>query len=169
MHLIEPCCAPRHLLALRSKLGEKGTALWHGYGDLSLAELLPRMLTRYSNTEMIFLSPVLPDAAASVIRRLMKKQDLTADGKGKINVINHLTLITDLREQKSPIAYKWTKGNPFGERLTLKNVQQNDTAILLPDIAFVGNINFAYGGHFTALATKNAKIIADLRSLYESL
>lgn len=118
---------------------------------------------------MIFLSPVLPDAAASVIRRLMKKQDLTADGKGKINVINHLTLITDLREQKSPIAYKWTKENPFGERLTLKNVQQNDTAILLPDIAFVGNINLAYGGHFTALATKNAKIIADLRSLYESL
>ena len=169
MQLIEPCCAPKHLLALRGKLGEDGTAFWHGYGDLSIAELLPRMLTRYSGADMIFAVPALPDAAASVIRRMMEKQWLTADGKGKIDVISHLTLITDLREQKSPMVYGWTKENPFGERLTLKNVQQNDTVILLPDIAFVGNINLRYGGHFTAIATKNKKVIADFRSLYEAL
>lgn len=169
MQLIEPCCAPKHLLALRGKLGDGGTAFWHGYGDLSVAELLPPMLTRYSEVEMMIVAPRLPDAAARVIRKMLQKQWMTADGKGKIDVIKHLMLVTDLREQRSPMAYGWTKEHPFGERLTLKNVQQNDTAILLPDIAFVGNINLSYGGHFTAIATKSAKTIAGLRSLYEAL
>ena len=169
MQLIEPCCAPKHLLALRGKLGDGGTAFWHGYGDLSVAELLPPMLTRYSEVEMMIVAPRLPDAAARVIRRMLQKQWMTADGKGKIDVIKHLMLVTDLSEQRSPMAYGWTKEHPFGERLTLKNVQQNDTAILLPDIAFVGNINLSYGGHFTAIATKSAKTIAGLRSLYEAL
>lgn len=169
MQLIEPCCAPKHLLALRGKLGDGGTAFWHGYGDLSVAELLPPMLTRYSEVEMMLVAPRLPDAAARVIRRMLQKQWMTADGKGKIDVIKLLTLVTDLREQQSPMAFGWTKEHPFGERLTLKNVQQNDTAILLPDIAFVGNINLSYGGHFTAIATKSAKTIAGLRSLYETL
>ena len=169
MQLIEPCCAPKHLLALRGKLGNDGTAFWHGYGDLSLAELLPQMRKRYSETELLLVAPSLPDAAASVVQRMMKKQWLAADGKSKIDIIKHLTLITDLREARSPKASRWIEKNPFGERMTLRNVQQNDTAILLPDIAFVGNINLTYGGHFTALATKNAGAIKSLRSNFENL
>lgn len=169
MHLIEPCCAPRHLLALRSKLGENGTAFWHGYGDLSLSELLPPMLTRYSEVEMIIVAPALPDAAAEVIRKMMERQWMSATGREKVNNIGHLTIIADLHKRKSPVASGWLKENPFGERLSLKNVQQGDTAILLPDIVFFGNINLTYGGHFTAVATKNAGLMAEMRKNFERL
>ena len=83
---IEPCCTQKHLLALRSKLGENGTAFWHGYGDLSLAELLPHILTRYSETEMLLAVPALPDAAAETVKNIMQKQWMRMDGKGKLNV-----------------------------------------------------------------------------------
>lgn len=169
INLIEPCCAPKHVLALRSKLGENGTAFWQGHGDLSLAELLPAILTRYSQVDMMLVAPSLPDDAAKAVQHWMKTQWMRADGKGKIDVIRHLTLIADLRKRKSPLASGWMADNPFGERMTLRNMQQNDTAILLPDIAFLGNINLSYGGHFTALATKNAKVIENLRNMYGAL
>lgn len=164
MHLIEPCCTPKHLLALRSKLGNDGTALFHGYGDLSLNELLPAMLTRYSNTEITIAVPHIPDATAALLDYWLRKQRTSADGKGKINTIKRLNLIADLREKRSPKASGWLKENPYGEQLNVHNIQQNDTVILLPDIAFIGPINLTYGGHFTALATKNARIIGSLRS-----
>lgn len=169
MFLIEPCCTQKHIPALRSKLGADGTAFFHGYGDLSLAEMLPVLLTRYSEVEMMMVTPALPDGAANVLKRIMQRQWPTIDGKGKLNTISHLTLVADLREKKSPAASAWLKENPFGGRLTLKNVQQNDTAIILPDLALYGNINLTYGGHFTAIATKNAKTITSLRSMYEGL
>lgn len=167
MLVIEPCCTPKHLLALRSKLGQNGTAFWHGYGDLSLAELLPHMLTRYSEVELMIVAPEIPDAAATVIRRMMQKKLLRVDGQGKVNVVGHLTIVSNL--DRSPKAGAWLIANPFGERLTLCNVQQNDTAIILPDIAFYGNMNLVYGGHFTAIATKNAKVIARLKGIYTGL
>lgn len=169
MLLIEPCCAPKHLLALRNRLGADGTIFWHGYGDLSLAELLPPLLTRYSEVEIVVVAPRLPDAAAKVLLHMMEKQWPTRNGKKKLNTIAHLTLITDLSEKRSPMASVWMKKNPFGERLTLRNVQQNDTAIILPDIALWGTMNLVYGGHFTALATKNARTIATLRGEYEKI
>ena len=169
MHLIEPCCTPKHLLDLRHILGENGTTLWHGYGDLSLAELLPALLTRYSEVKLTMVAPALPDAATETIDKMMHREWMRMDGKGKVWNIGRLTLIADLSEKRSPLASTWLKGNPFGERLTLKNVQQNDTAILLPDIALWGSINLTYGGHFTAMATKNARTIATLREMYERL
>lgn len=169
MHLIEPCCTPKHLLDLRHILGENGTTLWHGYGDLSLAELLPALLTRYSEVELTMAAPALPDAATETIEKMMRREWMRMDGKGKVWNIGHLTLFADLSEKRSPMASAWAKDNPFGERLTLRNVQQNDTAILLPDIALWGPINMTYGGHFTAMATKNARTIATLREIYEGL
>lgn len=169
MLLIEPCCAPKHLLALRNKLGNDGTTFWHGNGDLSLAELLPPLLTRYSEVEMMIVAPALPDRATQLIQRLMQKQYPTKDGKGKLDVIAHLTLVTDFSEKRSPMAAAWIKDNTFGDKLTCKNVQQNDTAIILPDIALWGPINMVYRGHFTALATKNARTIATLRGEYERI
>ncbi len=169
MHLIEPCCTPKHLLALRHILGESGTTLWHGYGDLSLAELLPPLLTRYSEVEMLMVTPSLPDAAAAVVRRMMEQQYPTRDGKGILNTIRHLMLVCDCSEKRSPLASTWLKKNPFPDRLTLKNVQQNDTAIILPDIALCGPINLTYGGHFTAMATKNTRTITSLRSTFSRL
>lgn len=169
MLLIEPCCTPKHLLALRGKLGVDGTTFFHGKGDLSISELFPALLTRYSEVDMMLVAPSLPDSATNVLNHWMAKKWVSADGKGKIDVIKHLTLITDLRKKKSPLASNWLSDNPYSERLEIYNLQQNDTAILLPDIAFFGNINLAYNGHFTALATKSDRVIANLRSTYLGL
>ena len=163
MLLIEPCCTPKHLLMLRSKMGDNGTAFWHGYGDLSVAELLPAMLTRYSETELLFAAPSLPDVATDVLLRMMDKKWSSLNGDRKLNAIAHLTLITDMRPTKSPAASRLLTENPYGDRLTIRNAQQKDTIIILPDIAFFGNINLTYGGHFTALATKNSRLIEDMR------
>lgn len=169
MYLIEPCCSQKHLRQLRKGLGEDGTAFFHGYGDLSLVELLQPLLTSYSETDLMLVTPYLPDLVAETLLKWMKKLWTKMDGTGKVNVIAHLTLITDLSEKRSPLASTWLKENPFGDRLTLKNVQQNDTALLLPDLALYGAINLQYGHHFTAMATKNAGTIAALRGMYEGL
>jgi len=169
MHLIEPCCAPKQLLALRSKLGDNGTAFWHGYGDLSIAELLPQMLTRYTEVDLIIAAPSLPDMATEIIRKMMERQWRSMDGKGMVYNIRQLTLIADMRKKKSPLANKWLYDNPFDSRLLIHNTQQGDTAIILPDIAFFGNINLTYSGHFTAVATKNTSVIADVRKTLLSL
>ncbi len=169
MTLIQPCCAPKDLLQLRHVLGEDGTTLWHAYGDLSLSELLPPLLTRYNEVEILLVTPSLPDAAAVVVRRMMQQQFPSRDGNVLHHTIAHMTLISRFTERQSPLASTWMSTTPFGERLTTKNVQQNDTAILLPDIALWGPINLTYGGHFTAMATKNARTIAALREGYERL
>lgn len=169
MYLIEPCCSQKHLRQLRDGLGKDGTAFFHGYGDLSIAELLPPLLTHYTETDMMIVAPYLPDAVAEVIIKWMRKQWARVDGSGKMNVISHLTLVADLSERRSPMASAWLNKNPFGDRMTLKNIQQNDIAILLPDIALCGPMNLTYGGHFTAMATKNARTIETLRGMYEGL
>jgi len=169
MLLVEPCCTQKHLLALRNKLGDSGTAFFHGYGDVSLSELLPSLLVRYSEADMVIAAPSIPDGAAGTIAYWMNRQWARSDGKGKTDVVARLLLVTDLRPSKSPMASQWLDDNPFGERLELRSVQQNDTAIILPDIAFLGNVNLTYGGHFTAVATKNTKTIGALRSQYRTL
>jgi hypothetical protein len=169
MYLIEPCCSQKHLRQLRDELGKDGTAFFHGYGDLSMVELLPSLLTHYSEIDLMIVAPYLPDAVAEVITKWVKKQWARIDGSGNLNVIAHLTIVADLSERQSPMASEWVKENPYPERMTLKNVQQNDTAILLPDIALMGPMNLNYGGHFTALATKNARTIETLRGMYEGL
>ena len=169
MFLIEPCCAPKHFPALVKSLGTGGTSWWHGYGDLSLSELLQAILLRCSDTEMLLVAPSLPDMAAEEVAKGLRRRWAKADGTGSVYALSRLTLITDLSEKRSPLASTWLKDNPFGERLMLKNVQQNDTAILLPDLALFGPINLTYGGHFTAIATKNTRTIATLRTQYEAL
>ena len=169
MQLIEPCCAPKHLLTLRENLGESGTAFFHGYGDLSLAEILPALLIRYCETEMTIVAPSLPGTTADAILAAMRQTRAKMTGKGNLNVVAHLTLVADLSERRSPMAAEWVRENPYPERMILKNVQQNDTAILLPDIALWGPMNLNYGGNFTAMATKNARTIETLRSQYEKM
>ncbi len=169
MFLIQPCCTQKNLLALRRKLGADGTCFWHGHGDLSMAEILPVLLMRYSNVDMMLVTPSLPDGCASVVAHLMDRRFAAASGSGKINNIGHLTLVTCLQKKKSPAASAWVKDNPWGDRLTLVNVQQNDTAVILPDIAVMGPVNLVYGGHFTALATRRQKTIDALREAFGKL
>lgn len=169
MFLVEPCCAPKHLAALQDGIREKGTAFWHAYGDFSLAEFLPALLLRYCEAEMVFAAPYLPDDAAEALCRAMHSKRARMDGTGSMDTIAHLTLVTDLSGRRSPLASTWLKENPFGERLTIRNVHQADTAVIMPDIAFIGPVNLTYGHHFTAVATKNAGTLESLRSLYVKL
>jgi len=169
MFTIEPCCTQKQWPALRDRIGKDGTIMFHGYGDLSLEEMLPVVLTRYSGVEMILVCPSLPNTTAELLLKWLNKNWPTPNGAGTINVIAKLAIVADLRKKKSPIASSWLKENPFPERLFLHDVVQNDTALLLPDLAIHGNINLAYNGHFTAIASTNANFIANLRETYKSL
>lgn len=166
MKLIEPCCAERHLMQVRDAIRNGGTMRIEGYGDLSLTELLPAILTRYSETELMIVAPAFPDQAAEIVARWMRKQWARSDGKGRLDVVRHLTIVANLGRRKSPIASQWKKENPFGERLTLVDRQQADTAILLPDFAITGPVNMRYGRHFTATATTVPTRVAELWEQY---
>lgn len=167
MHLIEPCCAHKHLSELRDVIGKNGTAEFEGYGDLSIKELLPPLVMHYNGTRLLIAAPVLPDQAADAIRIWMRKEWPFIDGSGKVPVITHLTIATDIRKKKSPLASSWLKDNPFGERMTLVDMRHDDTVILLPDFAIVGPVNMQYGENFTARATTKASEIEALWKQYE--
>lgn len=169
MFLIEPCCTQKHWPALRDRIGEDGTIMFHGYGDLSLAELLPVMLTRYSGADMTLVCPSLPNTTAELLLKWLKAAWAGDNGKGRASIISKLTVITDLRKKKSPVASGWVKNNPHPGRLIIHDVQQNDTVILLPDIAVHGALNLAHNGHFTAIASSNERFIANLRETYNAL
>lgn len=162
MHLIEPCCSQKHLRELRDSIAKGGTKQFEGYGDLSLTELLPALLMRYSETEMMIVAPSLPDQAAEVIDRWMRKQWARMDGKGKLDVVRHLTIVAKLEKEKSDHIGRWLKDNPFGGRLTLVDREQEETAILLPDFAITGPVNMRYGNHFVATATTDPAKVAEL-------
>ncbi len=50
MITIKPCCFRRQLLELRDAIKDGGTAQLQGYGDVSITEVLPALLTRYTET-----------------------------------------------------------------------------------------------------------------------
>lgn len=166
MHLIQPCCANKHLLNLRNAIKNGGTAQFEGYGDLSLTELLPALLIRYSEVEMMIVAPSLPDQAAEVVSVWMRRQWSTRDGKGKLDAIRRLTVIADLSMDRSPVASVWLKENPFGGRMALVDMRQDSTAILLPDIAITGPVNMRYGHHFVATATTDPENVKTLWGKY---
>ena len=169
MFLIEPCCTQKHWPELRKQLGDGGTMSWEGYGDLSIAELLPVILARCTEVEMLLVAPSIPNHAAETLAYWLRRKMVTVDGKRIEHVLSRLTIVADLSEKRSPLASTWLKGNPYSERLVLKNVQQDETALILPDIALYGPFNLTYGQHFTATATKNAKTIAKMRKAYANL
>ena len=167
--LIQPCCAQKQLRELRNILEKEGTAQMEGYGDLSLTDLLPALLTRYSNAELLIAAPSLPDQAAEVIAAWMRKQWARMDGCGNVNVIARLTIITDLSPEQSPMASEWLKENPFSDRLTLVDKVQDDTALLLPDIAITGPLNLRYGQNFTCDVTTVQEEVDALWKQYSKL
>lgn len=157
------------LSRLRDAIRNNGKKDFGGYGDMSLTELLPAILTRYSETEMLIAAPSLPDQAADIIYRWMKRQFGRMDGRGKVDVVKHLTIVADLGEALSPKAHAWLSDNPFGDRLTLVDRQQPDTAILLPDFAITGPVNMRYGYHFVATATTIPEDVCALWARYKGM
>lgn len=168
MKLIEPCCAERHVRELRDALKDGGSREIEGYGDLSLSELLPAILTRYYETEVLIAAPSVPDQAAETIAAWMRRSIARMDGKGRLNYIAHLTIVADLSEGQSPMASEWLKENPFPGRLKLVDGAQADTAILLPDFAITGPVNMRYGHHFTATATTVREQVEGLWKRYSA-
>lgn len=156
-------------MQMRDTLGSNGKTQFQGFGDLSLTELLPALLTRYSETEMLIAAPAIPDQAAEIIDRWMKKQWARMDGKGKLDCISRLTIIADLSPEQSPMASEWLKENPFGDRLTLVDKAQDDTALLLPDIAIIGPLNLRYGQNFTCDVTTVQEEVDALWKQYSKL
>ena len=135
---------------------------FEGYGDLSLTELLPAILTRYSETRLLIAAPSLPEQATDVIARWMRKQWARMDGKGRLDVIAELTVVTDT--ELSPGVREWLEQDTFGSRLTVVDGKQDDTVILLPDFAITGPVNMRYDKHFTAEATTEE---GKVRALWE--
>lgn len=166
MYLIEPCCASKHFMLLRDAIGSCGKATFEGYGDLSLTELLPAILTRYAETRMMIIAPAIPDQAADIIYEWLRKTWARMDGKGRINVLSKLTIVADLSEEVSPTASLWLKSNPFPERLTLVDKAQDDTALLLPDMTIVGPVNMRYGKHFVCEVTTRQEEVNELWDFY---
>ena len=167
--LIEPCCAGQHMLSVRDAIGTKGTMEIEGYGDLSLTELLPVILTRYAETELMIVAPALPDQAAEVIATWMRRTIARMDGNGRLNYIRRLTIVSDLSEAASPDASAWLKENPYGERLVLHDMRQDGTAILLPDFAIEGPVNMRYGKHFIATAYGKREDVEELWTKYKGM
>lgn len=168
MYLIEGCCSQKHLSQMRHAIKNGDTVQFECYGDVSLTELLPAMLTRYSETDMVIVAPTLPDQAADIISKWMSKQWSRIDGSGKMDVISHLTIITDLDKRESPTASIWkNEKNPFPGRLTLIDRQQTDTVLLLPDFAITGPVNMRYNKRFVATATTMPETVAALWEQYQ--
>lgn len=153
MMIIEPCCAQKQFPMLRDAIGDNGKTLFEGYGDMSLTELLPAVLSRYVEIDMIIAAPTIPDQAADIIYEWMRRTWGRMDGKGRMNCLHQLTIIADLGDSASPKASQWVKNNPFPDRLVLVDKAQTDTVLLLPDLAVMGPLNFRYGEHFVCEAT----------------
>ena len=169
MFLIEPCCAPKHFMLLRDAIGNHGKATFEGYGDLSLTEILPAILTRYSETTIMVIAPAVPNQASDIIHEWLRKAWARMDGKGRINVLSKLIVITDLSEEVSPTLSSWLKNNPFPDRLTLLNKTPNETVLLLPDMAIIGPLNMRYGKHFVCEVTTIQEVVDEYWKNYTAL
>lgn len=151
-------------MALRRAIAGGGTIAFAGYGDLSLTELLPAILTRYSETHLLIAAPSLPEQATETIGEWMRKTWARMDGRGRLWCVGRLTLVTSV--EQSPAVAGWLDGDAFDGRLTVVDREQADTCILLPDFAVTGPVNMRYGEHFTAEATTEKDRLDALREKF---
>lgn len=169
MRLLEPCCASRQLGLLRDAIGNNKRTQFKGFGDMSLTELLPALLLRYTETEMMIVAPAIPDQATAIIREWLRKTWARWDNTGRLDCLSKLTIIADLSESASPMMSAWLKDNPFADKLTLVNRVQSDTALLLPDLAITGPLNFQYDKEFVCDITAIPSEVNDLWARYAQL
>lgn len=152
MQIIQPCCTKKALCRLRETTDKGGTRTFECYGDMSITELLPALMTRYAETEMLIAAPSIPDQAAEAIALEMRRRWSRADGTGKMDEISHLTIITDV--SRSPQLMIWIGDDTFGERLTVVDShREEECVILLPDLAILGFKNMRYSEHFIGTIT----------------
>ena len=129
-YTLEPCCIQRQLGQLCQDIRGGASARFSYYGDLSLTELLPALLSRYNRTELLIVAPSLPDQAADIIAAWARKQWPRMDGSGLFHAVQHLTIVTDLKAS-SPAVSRWMDDKAFSGRLTLVDARTGDSVILL--------------------------------------
>jgi hypothetical protein len=134
---------------------------------MSITELLPPLMTRYAETEMLIAAPSIPDQAAEAIAFEMRRKWSRADGPGKMDEISHLTIITDV--SRSPMLALWIKNGTYGDRLTVIDRRQEEDVILLPDLAILGFKNMRYSEHFIGTITGAPDRVAALWEQFASL
>lgn len=169
MRTIEPCCASKQFMFLRDSIGENGKTQFQAYEDMSLTEFLPALLTRYTETNMLIVAPTIPDQAFDIINLWLNKEWARNDGKGTLNCLSQLTIVADFSKAVSPKASHWLTDNPFGARLKVVDRKQEDTALLLPDIAVTGPMNFKYGRKFVCDVTTIPDEVSALWKRYAKL
>ena len=167
MQIIQPCCTKKALCRLRETTDKGGTRTFECYGDMSITELLPALMTRYAETEMLIAAPSIPDQAAEAIAWEMRRRWSRADGMGKMDEISHLTIITDV--SRSPQLMIWIGDDTFGDRLTVIDRRQEEDVILLPDLAILGFKNMRYSEHFIGTITGAPDRVAALWEQFASL
>lgn len=165
MQIIQPCCTKKHLCRLREATDKGETRNFECFGDMSITELLPPLMTRYAETRMLIASPAIPDQAAEAIALEMRRKWSRADGPGKMDEISHLTIITDV--SRSPMLALWIKNGTYGDRLTVIDRRQEEDVILLPDLAILGFRNMRYSEHFIGTITGAPERIEALWEQYK--
>jgi len=164
MHIIQPCCTKKDLCRLREVTDKGETRNFECFGDMSITELLPPLMTRYGETEMLIAAPSIPDQAAEAIAFEMRRRWSRAEGPGKMDEISHLAIITDV--SRSPMLSLWMRNDTFGDRLTVIDSRQEECVILLPDLAILGFRNMRYGEHFFGTMTGAPDRVAGLWEEY---
>ncbi len=168
MITIEPCCANKHWKQVLKELEMKKTVLVNGYGDMTLTELLPEVLQRYSEADVLMALPTVPEQMRTLVGRMLRRTWALAQG-GNVDVVRRLRLITDARASKSPGLVEWAQGQ---ERLRLANAQHNDTLIIVHNgnpqgecaLAIMGPVNMVPCGQWTAMVTRDPVLLAELRA-----
>lgn len=194
MRTIEPCCTQKHWPQVLEDLKRRPTVMMNGYGDMTLCELLPVMLERYAECEVMVVVPTLPPQLREVLDRWARQT--WGDGS---RAVAQMWVITDARESKSPGAAEWSRG----AGVAMASCQQNDTAVVVrgrgsrgesqgsrgesresrgesresrvesqefgEDVMVTGAVNVRPSGMFTAVVTRDEKMIAETWAYYNKV
>lgn len=154
--------------------------MMNGYGDMTLCELLPVMLERYAECEVMVAVPTLPPQLREVLDRWTRQT--WGDGS---RAVARIWVITDARESKSPGAAEWSRD----AGVAMASCQQNDTTVVVrgrgsrvesqgsrgegrefgEDVMVMGAVNVRPSGMFTAVVTKDEKMIAEAWAYYNKV
>lgn len=166
MITIEPCCAAtKHwpkVLATLDELGEESVVGIRGYGDMTLMELLPAMVSSYSEADVLVAVPTLPSCLREKLDALLHLS--WGNDSGSVPAVARLRVITDARESRSPAAAEWIQD--AGSRVSLASCQMNDTVVIIRGsggggVMVFGAVNARPATEWVAMATKDKRLIED--------
>lgn len=145
---IEPCCTSKTVPALLNRLGSTGTELWHGCADLTLADLLTPIFAGYNGgMDVMLVIPCMHRFLADAFRSLIGQK-----------CISTLYILTDVRGAGDHPEINLVR--LFPNNVILASHVIADTLLLLPDIAWWGNLG---RGEHIGITTRDPLTIDSLR------